>query len=266
MPYFCLFQQLCTKEMNIVSQLQVAVFPADTHPIIQSIINNKLTKLKKLLKDHNIDDVYSCREWRDSITPLIAAVVYHNRDICTFLLQEDADPNRVSKNGLTPLHYASQSKAPLFFVEKLLEAKADPNGFEMQRFTPLQMAAISDREDISKALISAGAKVLLLSVTDPEHNFLNEKISQMVHNIALKGDELCSKIKHFLDVQIAVQKKTPQEVFKTFEGHMLLEDPQTHLTMIEMLFNVTGRVEDKYRQGVSRLKLCPRLKDMIEHS
>ncbi len=168
------------------AQQQLPDSPTETHPIIQCIINNKLNKLEKLLKDNNINGVYPCRELRDYITPLIAAVVYQNMDIFTFLLQEDADPNKYSQNGLTPLHYVSRATAPLFFVEKLLEAKADPDGFEIQRLTPLQMAAISDREDIATALISAGAQVVLLSIIDPKHKIYNDKISQMVHNLASK--------------------------------------------------------------------------------
>uniref|UniRef100_A0A671YWE8 Protein kinase domain-containing protein n=1 Tax=Sparus aurata TaxID=8175 RepID=A0A671YWE8_SPAAU len=44
-----------------------------------------------------------------------------------------------------------------FFVEKLLEAKVNPDGCNLQPVTPLQAAAINDREDVVKVLISAGA-------------------------------------------------------------------------------------------------------------
>ncbi|XP_037615224.1 uncharacterized protein LOC119481960 isoform X3 [Sebastes umbrosus] len=237
--------------MNIFTQLQVTVPPRQTHPIIQCIINNNLKKLKKLLKDNSINLVYPCSECNDYITPLIAAVVHHNRDIFTFLLQEGADPNGASQADLSPLHYVSLSKAPIAFVRKLLDAKADPNGWnfiELQRFTPLQIAAINDRDDVMKVLISAGALVTLLPVTDPEQ-IHNEKISRMIHNFASKGDELCSKITYFLDMEIAVRGGSPEEVFKTFDSHMLLEDPRNHLTMIEMLFTVTGRNKEKYSQA-----------------
>ncbi|XP_049922705.1 uncharacterized protein LOC126403918 isoform X1 [Epinephelus moara] len=224
--------------------------PTETHPIIQYIINNNLKKLKKLLKDNNINDVYPCREHNDYITPLIAAVVNQREDICAFLLQQGADPNKASQKGFTPLHYVSISKASLLFVEKLLEAKANPNGSNpIQLLTPLQAAAISDRDDVMKVLISAGAPIQFVPFIDPEHNIHDEKISQMVHNLALHGDQFCSKIRYFLDVVIAVQQKSIKEVFKTFHSHMLLEEPQTHLTMIEILFNVTGSDAEKYRQG-----------------
>ncbi|XP_037615219.1 uncharacterized protein LOC119481959 isoform X2 [Sebastes umbrosus] len=235
----------------LAAQLKVTVPPTETHPIIQCINKKDTKKLKKLIKDNNINEVYPSREKNDYITPLIAAVVNHNCDIFTFLLQEGADPNKASQTGFTPLHYVSLSKAPLLFVEKLLEAKADPNGGILRKIiTPLQTAAINDRDDVLKVLISAGAEVTLLRLTDPKHNIHNEKISQMIHNLASKGDELCSKIRYFLDMEVAVQSGgPPDKVFKTFDSHMLLEEPQTHLTMIEELFNLNGPDAEKYRQG-----------------
>lgn len=237
--------------MNFFTQIQVTAPPGETHPIVKCVINNNLNELQKLLKDNNINQAYPSTECNDYITPLIAAVVNHNRDICTFLLRQGADPNNVSQNGLTPLHYVSLSIAPLFFVEKLLEAKANPNGWNLQRFTPLQTAAIHGRDNALKILISAGAMVTLLPITDPEQVIHNKKISQMIQNRASKGDELCSTIRYFLDMEIAVRVKTPEEVFKTFDSHMLLEEPQTHLTMIEMLFTVIGRVKKNIAREVS---------------
>uniref|UniRef100_A0A4W6EGD5 Protein kinase domain-containing protein n=1 Tax=Lates calcarifer TaxID=8187 RepID=A0A4W6EGD5_LATCA len=234
--------------MNIFTPLKL-VPPTETHPIIQCITDNDLEELKKLLKDNDINQVFPCKECHDYITPLIAAVVNHNRDICTYLLRQGVDPNIPSQNGFTPLHYVSVSKAPVIFVRKLLEVKANPNGWPLHRFTPPQTAAIHDREDVMKELLSAGAEVTLLPVTDPEHVIHNKKISQMIQNLASSGDELCSKIRYFLEMEIAVRGKSPEEVFRIFDSHMLREDPQTHLTMIEMLFTVTGRDQEKYSQG-----------------
>ena len=65
----------------------------------------------------------------------------------------------------------------------------------------------------------------------------------------MKGDKFCSEIRYFLDDSIAVQSKTPEQVFKMLDNHMMLEDPQTHLNMAETLFTVTGSGEEKYRHG-----------------
>lgn len=123
-----------------------------------------------------------------------------------------------------------------------------PRVREEKLFTALQLAAIYDKEDLFKELISAGALVTL--VNDPEDITHNEKICQMVQNLASKGDVLCQEIKYFLDMEIAVQvESSPEEVFKTSDSDMLREHPQTHLTMTETLFIVTGPNADKYRLG-----------------
>ncbi|XP_056299002.1 uncharacterized protein LOC130211980 [Pseudoliparis swirei] len=227
--------------------VQVAV--TETHPTIQYIINNDLKKLKKILTPDNINQRYPCKEWNNCLTPLIAAVVFHSKAIFTFLLVQGADPNGTSQNEFTPLHYVSLAKAPVVFVERLLKAKAHPDGCNpIQRFTPMQTAAIKDRDDVGKVLISAGARVKLLPVTDPDPNF-NKKISRMIHTLASKGERFCSKVRYFLDMEIAVTEDSPEEVFTTFDSHMMSEDPRNHLTMIEILFNATGKYAEKYRQG-----------------
>lgn len=232
--------------MEQVFHISQQVFSVPTHPVIQCIIDNKIKKLKKILKGNNINAVYPCRECNDHITPLIASIVNHNMDICTFLLKEGADPNIPSVGGFTPLHCVSVYKAPPLFVEKLLEAKADPNGHDKQIFSPLQFAAMNDREDVFKALISAGSLVRLLPPGSPE----NHKIVLMIHDLASKGHKLCSKIKPFLDLDLAVRKNKPEDVFEKFTCHMLQEHPQTHLSVSEILFNVTGPDEEKYRQEI----------------
>ena len=239
--------------MNIITQFQLPAPLTGTHPIIQCVIDNNLKKLKRLLKENDINDIYPCTECNDLITPLTAAVLFFKRDIFTFLLQQGADPNTESQNDLTPLHYVSLSNdKSLVFVDTLLEWKANPDGWNirgLQRFTPLQTAAISGRDDVMKKLSSAGALVTLLTDTDPEHITYNEKICQMVHKLASEGDALCCKMRYFLDLETAMQRETPEEVLKTFDCHMLRVNPQTHLTIIEMLFNSTGLGKEKYSQG-----------------
>ena len=180
-------------------------------------------------------------------------------------MQHGENPNNICQKNFTPLHDVSLYKAQLFFVEKLLEARATPDGFDLQVYSPLQAAAINDREDVVNVLISAGAAVTELLVTHPQHVTHNEKISQMIHNFASKGDKVSSEIRYFLDVAIALKSKTPEQVFKTFDSHMLLEDPQTHLNMTEILSTVTGSDGEKYSQGsIKWLKDTGNLNTYIE--
>ncbi|KAL4006682.1 AMP deaminase [Sarotherodon galilaeus] len=238
--------------MNIITQLPLAVPPpTETHPIIQCITNNDLKELSKLLKDNNVNGVYPCREYSDYITPLIAAVVNKKTNICSYLLDQVADPNIPSQQRWTPLHYVSLSEAPIDFVDLLLKAKANPDGWsptplQQQKFTPLQLAAIEDREDIMKRLISAGALVTLPSKNDPEWLINSKKISQKVNHLAENGDKVCSQIRHFLNMDIAISEKKPEDVFRNFNCDILLEHPRFHLTMIELLFTVSGPDAEKY--------------------
>uniref|UniRef100_A0A3P8U2T9 Protein kinase domain-containing protein n=1 Tax=Amphiprion percula TaxID=161767 RepID=A0A3P8U2T9_AMPPE len=230
-----------TKSLRVPQRTEI-------HPIIQSIMDNNLEKLQKLLKDKNPNELYPGREW-GLITPLIAAVVDHNREICTYLLRQGVDPNRPSGCDWTPLHYVLLSNAPVVFVMKLLEAKANPNGWSAMETTPLQLAAVYDRGDVMNVLLFAGAMITLMPETYHNHMIHNKRIAEMIHNFTSKGDDQFSKIGYFLDVEIAVKEQKPEKVFRTFNQHMLLEDPRTHLTMIEMLFTVSGKEEVKYREG-----------------
>uniref|UniRef100_A0A669DTX7 Uncharacterized LOC112841617 n=1 Tax=Oreochromis niloticus TaxID=8128 RepID=A0A669DTX7_ORENI len=239
--------------MDIITQLQLAAVspPIETHPIIQCIIKNDLKNLKKLLKDNDVNGVYPCRECSDGITPLIGAVINKNKNICSYLLDQGADPNFPSQLQWTPLHYVSLSEAPPDFVDLLLKAKANPDGWSftlLQQYTPLQVAAIKDREEIIKRLISAGA-VVTLPPMNSQWLIDSKKLSEMINQLASNGDRVCSQIRHFLDMEIAVFEKTSDEVFKIFNSHMLLEHPRSRLTMIEILFTVTGIGKEKYCQA-----------------
>ncbi|XP_058480297.1 uncharacterized protein LOC131456215 [Solea solea] len=238
--------------MAFMNQKQLLV--TETHPIIKCVIDDDFKNLKKLLKISDINNLLTCVESNDSITPLIAAVASCKWDIFIWLLNVDANPNVVSKNGFTALHYVSQSQAPPKFVRKLIEAKADPNVVIQNAFgqkvklSPLQIAIMHDREDIVKELLSAGALVDVFPVNYPELIHSNGKLVQVMNRLASSGDELCSKLRKIVELKIALQMKTPKEVFETFGSYMLYEDPQTHLTIIELLCCVTGKYTEKYQQ------------------
>uniref|UniRef100_A0A673YTK5 Uncharacterized protein n=1 Tax=Salmo trutta TaxID=8032 RepID=A0A673YTK5_SALTR len=215
------------KLMNIVpGQIQfqfqlptVPVLPRKTDSIIKCIIDRKLEKLKKFIRGgKNLNGLYPCAEWNDDITPLIAAVAFTNDNICTFLLEEGANPNMQSANGWAPLHYAAMSKAPVSVVSRLITAKADPEGTPIQIYTPLQLAANNDREDIVKELMMSGAFA--------ERN-----------------------LKIFYDFSCAIGLKSVEDVFNEYGKHMLVVNPVNHLTLYDVSFNAIGTNADQYLQA-----------------
>ncbi|XP_077962476.1 serine/threonine-protein kinase/endoribonuclease IRE1-like isoform X1 [Gasterosteus aculeatus] len=202
--------------------------------IVQYIIDNNLQELKNVLNRGNINDLYSYSEWNDCVTPLIVAIVNHREDILSFLLQEGADPNKVSQKGLTPLHYASKSKAPLAFVTKLLRHNANPNACDLKEeksLTPLQIAVIEKRRDIFKELISAGAKVTKFPASFPEHNVHNKELSQMTDK-SKSGQCLRFLKKKFL-CSCAVDRKQKDPALAPQTSNGLPVQPGTSKTMQE---------------------------------
>uniref|UniRef100_A0A3B1JVW2 Uncharacterized protein n=1 Tax=Astyanax mexicanus TaxID=7994 RepID=A0A3B1JVW2_ASTMX len=219
--------------------------PRTTDPLIQCIIDNKLKKLKKLLPGHNINGLYPSEPWNDDVTLLTAAVVSGNEEICNFLLREQADPNIISTNAFSPLHYAACTPGvPLSIVRRLLAAKANPNGHQLQ-ISPLQFAATNDRADMVKALIEAGASAEKLFGANPD---IDKKVENIIHQLP-SGNEVLKKCRIFFDFTSAVPKKTQLEVFNLFKEHFLEEHPFTHVTLFERYFTVVGPGAEQYQQS-----------------
>ncbi|KAK0132092.1 hypothetical protein N1851_033112 [Merluccius polli] len=256
------------EDMNIIQILEkTAIIIQETHPIIQCIISNKPDELKRLLKKHDINGIYPCKELKDEVSPLIAAVAFQKESIFSFLLRKAANPNTRSRNRWAPLHWASFDKVPLFFVEKLLAAKADPNGAIDNEVipTPVQAAAIYDRDDIAEALIGAGAVVTTFSLNCHQHDAYDEKVSKMLHRLASNGVQICSQIKVFVDLDIAIRRKRPEEVFQLFDHVMLQISPQVHLSVLDVILSVSGPNETEYRsKGIKWLKDNHKLNLYIE--
>ncbi|CAL8241833.1 unnamed protein product [Merluccius merluccius] len=256
--------------MNIIQiQEETAIIIQETHPIIQCIISNKPDELKRLLKKHDINGIYPCKELNDEVSPLIAAVAFQKESIFSFLLRKAANPNTRSRNRWAPLHWASIDKVPLFFVQKLLAAKAEPNGaidnLSEVVLTPVQAAAIYDRDDIAEALIGASAIVTTFPLTCLHYDAYDAKVSKMIHRLASNGVQICSQIKVFVDLDIAIRQKCPEEVFQLFDHVMLLENPQTQITVFDVLLSVAGPNETEYRsKGIKWLKDKNKLNLYIE--
>lgn len=236
-------------------QLQVPAVPRKTDPIIKCIIDNKLKRLCQLLKGRDINSLYSSEVWKDDVTPLIAAVICKNEEICSHLLKESADPNKHSTNGQTPLHYAALTTGvPLSIVERLIAAKANPDGHGLQKFTPLQCAVYCGHEDIVKALIEAGASAVKHYGLNPE---LDKKVETMMCQLYSQG-EMTEIYIHF-SFHCAVRTKKQTEVYRVYKEHFFQEDPFEHLIYFEHYFNVIGPSEElpsERHQVVKRHKEC----------
>ncbi len=218
-----------------------------TDPLIQCIIDNKLKKLLKLIGGRDINGLYSSEVWNDDVTPLTAAIICRNEEICSYLLKKSADPDKPSTNGWTPLQYAASTPGvPLSIVKRLLAAKVDPDG--LQIFTPLQCAVDRDREDIVKALIEAGASPEMNYGMNPE---LDKKVERMIHQISSQG-EVFEKVHLFFSVACALPTKKQTDVYRDFKEHFFQEQPFIHTILFEHYYSVIGRDADQYHQSATK--------------
>ncbi len=226
--------------------IPVPVVPRKTDPLIQCIIENKLKKLCKLIRGRDINGLYPSELWNDDVTPLTAAVICRNEEICSYLLKKLADPNKPSTKGQTPLHYAALTPGvPLSIVERLLAAKANPNGCQSQIYTPLQYGVDHNHEDIVKALIKAGASPENKYGVNPE---LDKKVERMIHQLSKQG-EVFEKVHLFFSLFCAVPTKNQTEVFRDYKEHFFQEDPFIHTILFEHYYSVSGQGAEQYRQS-----------------
>ncbi|KAK2914374.1 hypothetical protein Q8A67_002773 [Cirrhinus molitorella] len=233
-------------QVTLPVPVPVPVGPRKTDPLIQCIIENKLKKLRKLIRGRDINGLYPSEVWKDDVTPLTAAVLCKNEEICSYLLDVSADPNKHSTNGLTPLHYAAfTTGVPLSIVERLLTANADPNGYQLQIFTPLQCAVDREREDIVKALLEAGATPVRNYGVNPE---LDKKVERMICRLSAQG-EVLEKVYISFSFFCAVRKKSQMEVYSIYKEHFFEEDPFDRLIYFELYYSVIGQGSEQYRQS-----------------
>uniref|UniRef100_A0A671K9C9 Probable serine/threonine-protein kinase irlC n=1 Tax=Sinocyclocheilus anshuiensis TaxID=1608454 RepID=A0A671K9C9_9TELE len=239
--------------------------PKITDPLIQCIIDNKLKKLCKLIGGRDINGLYPSKDWKDDVTPLSAAVLCRNEEICSYLLEESADPNKPSTIGLTPLHYAALTGVPLTIVKRLLAAKADPDRRGSQMCTPLQCAVDRDYEDIVKALIEAGASPEKSIGLNPE---LNKKLERTIHQLSSQG-EVFEKVHLFFSLSRALRTNN---LCRSYNEHFFQEHPFNHTVLLELYFSVVDMEQyhhiaikwlkdtksaDRYMEGV--IKRFPRI-------
>ncbi|XP_016099442.1 uncharacterized protein [Sinocyclocheilus grahami] len=224
--------------------IPIPAVPRKTDPLIKCIIDNKAERLRKLIRGRDINGLYPSEDWKDDVTPLSAAVLCRNEEICSYLLEESADPNKSSTSGRTPLHYAAfTTGVPLSIVKRLLAAKADPDGFQL--FTPLQCAVDRDREDIVKALIEAGASPEMNYGVNPE---LDKKVEKIICRLSSQS-QVFEKVHLFFSLSFAVRTKKEIEVFRIYKENLFQEHPFIHTILFEVYFGVIGPSADQYRQS-----------------
>ncbi|XP_076852140.1 uncharacterized protein LOC143504806 [Brachyhypopomus gauderio] len=234
-------------QINVAVPLPVAVpEPKTTDPLIQCIANNNRKKLKKRIRGININGLYPSTQWGDHVTLLTAAAACGLEEICSFLLEQGADPNVLSTKALTSLHYATcMPGVPLSVVGRLLAAKANPDGHAVQMTSPLQFAARNDRQDMVKALIDAGAHIERNYGVNPD---FDNKVENVIRHLP-PGNEAFEKSRIFFYFTSDVRKKAQPEVFDLFKKHFLIEHRLNHLTLFEVSFNVVGPTSEQYRQS-----------------
>uniref|UniRef100_A0A8C2FL46 Uncharacterized protein n=2 Tax=Cyprinus carpio TaxID=7962 RepID=A0A8C2FL46_CYPCA len=240
------FQITLPISLPIQIPVPISAVPRKTDSLIQCIIENKTQRFQRLLRGKDINGLYPFEDWKDDVTPLTAAVLCRNEEICSYLLEESADPNKPSTNGLTALHYAALTTGvSLSTVKRLLAAKANANGQGLQILTPLQCAVDRDREDIVKALIEAGASPTNNYGVNPE---LDKKVERMIHQLSSQ-DEVFEKVHLFFSISCAVRTKTQIDVHRIYNEHFFQENPFNHIILFEMYFGVIGQDAEQYRQS-----------------
>ncbi|MCG6870125.1 MAG: thioredoxin fold domain-containing protein [Gammaproteobacteria bacterium] len=90
-------------------------------------------------------------------SPLMLAVRERRVGSVEVLLDAGADPDRRNRSGETSLHLAVRGDPDI--IKLLLEAGANPNAQDTGGVTPLMLAAAAGREDSTKMLRGAGARL-----------------------------------------------------------------------------------------------------------
>ena len=98
------------------------------------------------------------KEGADLTTELANAVVASDRGRVTFLLSKGADINKLSTQGLAPLHTAARSRNS-DMVTFLLSKGADANVRDADGWTPILHAAFRNHVPSVQALVAGGADV-----------------------------------------------------------------------------------------------------------
>ncbi|CAL8327467.1 unnamed protein product [Lota lota] len=114
----------------------------------------------------------------------------------------------------------------------------------VQQETPI----MKERHPIIQCVISNEPDELKLAIAQTIASYIldSNKLSNMIHRLASNGVQICSEIKYFIDLDIAVRCKRPEEVFQLFDRVMLHKNPQTHVSVLDIMLSVTWHGEAEY--------------------
>ncbi|MGN7864593.1 ankyrin repeat domain-containing protein [Chryseobacterium sp. 22458] len=135
-------KELMKQNPDIINQINENGFS----PLILACYRGN-TEVAKYLIDHVKDVNYKSRQG----TALSGLSVKYNKDLVTYLLNKNADPNIADETGSTPLFWAVKF-GNKELAELLLKNKADKSIKDLQGMTPFEYALQTNNKDIINLL------------------------------------------------------------------------------------------------------------------
>ena len=125
-----------------------------SYPIFAMIVHNKNKDLDKLISKGTQNNVKGA----NGVTPIFAAISYHNIHAIKALLDAGVDTNQVNRYGENLLCWAIDTGASIDIIKTLIEHGVDVNAQHNKSETALTLAAKGcGRFELVKYLLSQGA-------------------------------------------------------------------------------------------------------------
>lgn len=135
-------KELMKKDPNSINETNESGFS----PLILACYRGN-TEVAKFLMDHVKDLNYKSQEG----TALAGLSVKYNKDLVTYLLSKNADPNIADATGSTPLFWAVKF-GNKELIELLVKYKADKSKKDSMGMTPFEYALQTNNKEIINLL------------------------------------------------------------------------------------------------------------------
>lgn len=135
-------KELMNKDANSINETNESGFS----PLILACYRGN-TEVAKFLMDHVKDLNYKSQEG----TALAGLSVKYNKDLVTYLLSKNADPNIADATGSTPLFWAVKF-GNKELIELLVKYKADKSKKDSMGMTPFEYALQTNNKEIINLL------------------------------------------------------------------------------------------------------------------